>query len=129
MMTPAERLALQHAIRLSAQLEVEIGDRKGTEPIVAILHRARSAAAIALAALANVDPEDPKTIRALQNEVQRFEDMVGWVRAMIAEGLEADRELNDADRIEVQELTGMTPEQRAELARLGLSPSQGNEDA
>ena len=118
-----ERLALEHAIRISAQLEVQLTKKDAFRPVLAILHKARGLAQGAISELARVDPENPRLIRDLQNEIAVYQQMVNFVRELIAAGIEADQQISETDEYEIQEVTNMTPEQQAELQKLGVSPT------
>jgi hypothetical protein len=70
---------------------------KGT-PLHWVLARAKAKASDALVALVDADPEDAKAIRALQNDVTRFRDLVSFLRETIAEAEDANHALNAEDR-------------------------------
>ena len=130
MSDPLGLLALARAQILSEDVEEQLTARArdGYRPLVAILVKARRAAAEAIAALATADPEKPDDIRRLQNEVRRFEDMVRFTQELLAEGREERLEIADADRAELEELifspaADATAERVAEMRRLGLMSS------
>lgn len=56
-----------------------------------MLQRAKEGKAGALEALAEVDAEDPKAIRELQNEIMCATHFEQWLREVVAEGEEAER--------------------------------------
>lgn len=102
-MTPVDEhvLALD-AIRLGYKLKNEVmPEGKAGAPGISlvVLTRARNAAAEALMNLARVSPDDPKSIRALQNEVQRYFDLITWTQEAIDEGQHAS-EMFDRDDME-----------------------------
>lgn len=92
------KMAMQKAIAVSAEIEVQLEAERGCNPLVTVLQRARADAAEALWCLAAVDSENAKEIRALQNRVVRFTDLVGWLTAIVQEGFEADSVLSAEDR-------------------------------
>lgn len=97
-----ERIAaLTKTMRLSAEVEVEITSKAKSEPLLVVLHSAKELAVAALEGLITVDPEKPAEIRKLQNAVQRFLDMTGWLNQMLMDGLDAQHELTELQRQEV----------------------------
>lgn len=126
-MTPVvlERIAaLTETMRLSAAVEVEITSKAKSEPLLVVLHSAKETAIAALDALVSVDPEKPAEIRALQNQVQRFLDMAGWLNQMLMDGLDAQHELNELQR---QEAASFVMSEEDALA-LGISNEGGPHD-
>lgn len=64
-----------------------------------LLAAARKSAADALMALTDVDPDDAKEIRRLQNEIQRQRDLTEWMaQAVEAGNFEWNNSLTDGDR-------------------------------
>lgn len=118
----AERLALQRVIVLSAKIEA-ILTSKGQDVLLAVLSRARARAADALTALITVDAEDPKQIRALQNEFELFGLLVDHLREIVADGVAADDAITEATRDEYAELI-ITDEDRVAL---GIPPEGARE--
>jgi hypothetical protein len=105
MADPAQRIAWQRAVELSADIEIAMRkDIANAGPLLGILAKARDAAAEAIAALVTVDAEEPKEIRRLQNEAQRFTDMVRWLTEMLAAGVDADEGIGDEERTELIDL-------------------------
>lgn len=100
--------ALQRAIFLSADIEMQLASKAGGQPVVAILHRAREAAAAAIVALAETDPEQPSAIRTLQNDVRCFDRIVGWLREIVADGFQASDQVDLATREELAGAIGLT---------------------
>lgn len=121
MATGAERLADQRSIALSADLEIQLDKQAGLRPMVAILKKARDQAALAMNSLVYADPSNTDLIRGYQNEVRRYDDLVAWCQEIVNEGIEADRRLDEADRIEFSNLL-LSPEVAAESAALGVHP-------
>ena len=120
---PLYTLALQRASRLSIEVEAQLTSRVKSEPLLVVLHTAKEQAATALASLADVDPTDSIEIRRLQNEVARFDDLVRWLRQMLFDGPEADRELNVLQMQQARDLV-LNEE---DAAKLGL-PTEGTHD-
>jgi hypothetical protein len=114
---------LAKAVKLSAQVEVELTGAK-SEPLLMVVARGQERAIDALAGLATVDAEDPKAIRALQNEVVRFGNMIEWVRDMLHSGKEADKQLNDAQAQSARELIFS----QEDAAALGLPTERTHDD-
>jgi hypothetical protein len=124
---PAGALALARIIELSRDVEEQLTARRqhGTRPLQAVLAKARRRGAHALAALAEVAPHDQLEITRLQNEVRIFGDLVAYLREMVAAGLDAEAQIDDAERDELERLIAPPddrahPEQMAEYARLGI---------
>lgn len=113
----AEMLAMQRVIVLSAKIEAVLTS-KGQDILLAVLSRARVRAADALTALITVDPENPKNIRALQNELELFGLLVEHLRTIVEEGVAADDALNEATRDEFAEMI-LSDEDRVAL---GIPP-------
>jgi hypothetical protein len=103
MIEPATKAAMVEAMRVSADVEVQLTDRDGCRPLLHVLNRAQREAASALAELTRVDAEDPKSIRALQNIWARYEALVGWLRDIVAAGIEADAVLSEEAQSDLAE--------------------------
>jgi hypothetical protein len=98
---PIEALARQRLIKISAELEVELSDLRGGGPTREITRRLKARAAESLAALAIVDLFTDKGIDAaiaLQNEVKRYDEWIGWMREILNEGITYDREQSEDER-------------------------------
>ena len=115
------------AVTLSRDIEEQMTARAadGFRPLVAALQLARVEAGQAVAVLCDVDPTDTKEIRALQNQVQRFRDLVRWLKAIATAGIEAELALGDEDREDLERLVApprdaADGEREAEMIRLGL---------
>ncbi len=126
---PLVSIALQRAVALSAEIEAQLQVTEGCRPVAALLVRARREAADAMVGLAIVDPDDPKKIRALQNLILRFDDLVRWLREMVIAGEEADAEISGSDREELIILLSGSAEGQREAERLGLIGSSNHADA
>lgn len=117
---PAVRLADLAIIKASADLEVQLSTRQGGAPVIQILRIFRDRAAESLAALAFVDPEDAKAIRVLQNEVKRYDEIVGAMREIIIRGKQIDYEMTEEERDEMLDILLSQPDGERRAAELGL---------
>ena len=113
-----ERLALNRAVLLSAELEVQLDKNAKLQPMIAILAMAREQAALALKGLLYEDPTHTDKIREFQFEVRRYDDLVSWTHALIVAGKEADRRLDQMERDEFDEILN-SPEVADERRALG----------
>lgn len=120
-----ERLALERAVQVSAALEVQLEKNTKLQPMAAILGRAKEQAALAMRGLVFVDPTDVEKVRAFQFEVRRYDDLVEWARAIIVEGKEADRRLDELDR---QELASIITSPEVQDERDALRGDRTQED-
>ena len=105
---PVETLAMERVVRASAEIEAALID-KGN-PLCHILKRARKEAAAAIRDLVDADPSDPDKIRAIQNKVLRFDDLVRWLQAIVKEGIENNKNLSAAERDEFADMIAYRPE-------------------
>lgn len=100
-MNQSREMALQRMMEASASLEHQFEKDAYRRPVLFLLKKAREAAAIAYDALVySADPKDEATVRQLQHEIRRYDDLVAWCREIIAEGKEAERVLSENDRME-----------------------------
>lgn len=113
-----ERLALNRAVQISAELEVQLDKNPKTQPLIAVLSLAKEQAALAMRGLVMVDPNETKQVREFQNEVRRYDDLVLWMRQLIVEGKEADRRIAEMDREEFEDLIN-SPEVADERRAVG----------
>lgn len=86
---------LHRAFKLSVDIEAQLTVRTKSEPLLVVVATAKEAAVDALAALVSANPEDAVTIRKLQNEVRRYDDIVLWLHQMFLDGHDAERELSE----------------------------------
>ncbi len=98
---------LLRTVDLAAQIHGDLL-AKGGGPVAHILKRARGEAAEALAALIVVDPTQVEEIRKLQNEVNRYRDLVRFLSDAVSAGLEAETMLSKEDREDLLETLGLT---------------------
>lgn len=120
---PVTRLAMLRMISASADIEAQLMNNQGTRPIVIMLSRARTEAAVALAQLATVaraDAANIDVIRSLQDTVTRYDDLVRWLREIVASGFDCDQEITHEEREEMIEMLTRTPEGQEEAQELGL---------
>jgi hypothetical protein len=120
MMDALSRLALVRAEAAAADVEAQLSMSGGERPVLVMLQMAKQEAALAIAALVNVDADDPKKIRRLQNEVLRFIDLCRWIGDVLAAGSEAAQQISDEDRNELIEILSQTTEGQEQLVNLGL---------
>lgn len=113
-----ERLALNRAVIISAELEVQLDQSAKTRPMVAVLDLAREQAVLAMKGLVFEEPTNVEKIRAFQFEVRRYDDLVAWITKLIVDGKEADRRIEELDRIEFEEILN-SPEVADERRALG----------
>jgi hypothetical protein len=99
--------ALEAALNMGAAINKDVRLNQ-TSPVGALIALAKKEAALALAGLIDVDPEDHKEIRRLQNVVQRFLDMTHWVREALADARNALSTLSRQDRTEMERLLSET---------------------
>lgn len=93
----SEMAACRKLVELAANVEVQLRQPEDWTPLLAILSRAQDEAADAMLKLAIAPPDRPDVIRALQNQIWRFETLVRWLGEIVSEGDEAGRKI-DAQR-------------------------------
>lgn len=62
-----------------------------------IVHRANEQAVSAMDKLKACDPEDAKTIRAIQNEIRVAEQILDWLTGAVKQGLQAINIIDGAE--------------------------------
>jgi hypothetical protein len=97
-----ERRLAQNAVTLSDKIESDFIASHGG-PSAYILIRAKDDATEAMLALADVAPTDAKTIMALQYDIQRFRQLIGWMREAIEHGQEAWHKIKSQGQEELAE--------------------------
>lgn len=107
-------------ISIAADIDFQFFERAGFRPVVAILEKAKAEAAEAVAGLCVVDVNKPEDIRKLQNITARYDELVRWIKELISEGAEAERETTDKEREELLDILMETPEGEREAISLGL---------
>lgn len=121
---PLDRAAMQRAVELSADIEVQFTDKTGKNPVMALLGLAQKRAAEAIVAIASVDPENPKVIRGFQNEITCFALIVSWLREIVKDGFEASSLLDEQDRADLADAIGLTEDEAEQLLASGFSPHE-----
>lgn len=101
-LTATQRAALERAVILSAEVEIQLTSRDKTGPLLALLALARHHAAEALADLANMDLGD-RAAANKQMDVRCFQRIVEWLRDIVADGFDAELELSEAERYEIND--------------------------
>lgn len=98
------RTALQAVVRLSADAELELFHNRKRGPLTSVLLQAREDAIQGLIGLVNAPPADTENIRQLQNEVQRYVDLLTYTRKTLESGDEAIQEMRPEDQEEFRRL-------------------------
>jgi len=111
MRDPTEQGALQHAVSLSAGIELQLRHGQGNAPLLALLDRANRASAAAIVRLADVNPEDPAAIRSLQNDIKAFALIVAWLAELVRDGFEAGDFLDLQRREDLADLVGLNEDE------------------
>lgn len=94
MATALERhLAMASIIRHAAKIEADLAVIEGSQhtALQVVLYRTKERAIAAMTALIDAEPDKPGDIRALQNEIKIFMDVVGSLAETVREADEADR--------------------------------------
>jgi hypothetical protein len=124
---PQLELARRQMLKLveaSALLEVEFDQGRHWRPTLVIMQELRLRAAEAISALADVDPDDTKAIRRLQNEVQLFRMFVTTAKDIYDRGIEAGRLLDAETREELSEISGIARDQHVDETRESLDDAE-----
>lgn len=116
------RAAALYAINLSAEIEVELAKDSRGGPVLVLLALARAEAAEAIEMLADADPENPAEIRKQQNRIVCFRLICEWLNKIVADGYEADDELDEDDREDLADSVGLGPDEADDALRFGFSP-------
>lgn len=95
-----QMMAMRRLMEASASLEVQFDKDATRRPVLFLLKKARDAAVVAMDALVFCDPADAATVRQLQSEIRRYDELVTWCREIITEGNEADHRLTEIEREE-----------------------------
>lgn len=102
------RRALQHAVDLSAEVQLAVEGNPNGKVLMALLVRARDRAARAIVHLANADPEDTTFIRKMQNEITCFRLICEWLREIVIVGVDAADTIDEAVRVDLADVLGVT---------------------
>lgn len=103
-MQTEHRIANEALLRLAAATEIELLHDAKRGPLASVLLRAREDAVENLAALVKVDPAKTEHVRKLQNEVQRFLDLLGYTKQQMTDGDQAAEELRPDQQDELRRL-------------------------
>lgn len=93
----------RHLTVIDDAYNVRLAVKDKASPLAKVLDRAQQDARTANLALIVCDPENAKRIRALQWQITRYHDLIGYARAIV-----------EAGNVEQEDLSG---EERAEIAR------------
>lgn len=112
--------AAARAVLVDMYLDVKVQLERGTgtRPVLYMLSRARNQAVINLRKLIEIDASETEGIRSLQAEVRLYGDMVEAARELLVRGREADREIDEEDRIAIADVV----ENSVEAEAMGLPP-------
>lgn len=115
MIEPIEGLARAKLVEMCLDLSVQLERGTGTRPMLWILSQARARAADAIFALAKMDISADKIdeMRALQNEITLYGDMMESAKKMLIRGTEVDQEMTEEDRLAIAEF--LTTDQAREI--------------
>ena len=98
------------------QVQLEKGTSKGMRPVLYLLVEQRKKAASALLKMVEVDVSEQIALRELQNEVRLYTDMIGHCLKLFNKGRDAEQQIMERDRAEMEEIVGhMAPEERQRL--------------
>lgn len=97
-------LGLNGVIDLAIDVHVQLEKGTGTRPILWLLASARERAAQAMRNLVEIDPTDTAKIIILQGQAAAYSDLIDDCRALLNRGKEADRQLDEAARIEIADV-------------------------
>jgi hypothetical protein len=124
MIDAVEALSNEQLYQLAVDVQVQLEQGSGTRPVLWLLAQQRAKASVAMMKLVEVDASETQAIRALQNEVRLYGDLVEACQSLILRGREADSLINESDRSDMSEIIGdMSPEDR----RLHGFEQQGDE--
>lgn len=107
---PVKMIAMKRSVDISAEIEVQLIGARGTNPIIAMLAKAKDEAANAMVMLIREDPMDPGKIAMWQNQVLQFDNMVRWLSQLVKDGFEADRQIGSEEREELADLLAQNPD-------------------
>ena len=113
---PFESLGNEALVEIAydVQVQLEKGTAKGMRPVLWLLVQQRKRAASAMAKMVDIDVTEQEALRAAQNEVRLYGDLVGHCRALFSKGKDSIQQINEADRFEMEEIVGkMEPEEQS----------------
>ena len=123
---PIEQLGHTALLEMAYDIQVQLerGTAKGMRPVLWLLTEQRKKAAEAILKLILVDASEEIAIRQLQSEVRLYGDLIDHCRALFSRGRDAEQQIMESDRAEMEDLVGnMSPEERRQF---NLQP--GSED-
>jgi hypothetical protein len=100
---------------LAIDMQVQLEKGTGTRPVLWLLVRARRRAADAIFTLTTIDPTQTAAIITLQSQIQLYAELMEDCREMLTRGREADRKIDEEDRIEIADVLSID-----EARELGL---------
>ena len=103
---PLAGLGNEALFEIAADVQVQLERGTALRPVLWLLVQQRQKAAEAMAKMVQVDVSELDAMRALQNEIQLYRDLVEGCRALLVRGREADREIAEKDRTEMAEIIG-----------------------
>lgn len=115
---PFEALGNDVLLELAYDLQVQLerGTAKGMRPVLYLLVEQRKKAAVAIAKMIDVDVAETEALRSLQAEVRLYGDLVDSCKKLFNKGRDAEQQLVERDRAEMEEIVGrMAPEERNHL--------------
>lgn len=121
---PRERAAMQHALTLSADIEVQLTQVAGGAPLVALLRKATRASAAGLLELATVAPNDAMKIATLQTDIRAYDRIIEWMRELVADGFDAEDALEMFERDDLVDAIGLSEGDAQDALDRGLPPDQ-----
>lgn len=103
-----QKAAMHAAFRLAVDVNLEfVAQKTKRGPLFVVMVLARQDAIQAMQALVHVDPGKPEDVRKLQNEVQRFIDLLTYVAKIFEMGDEAEAQINAEAAEELRELVAL----------------------
>ncbi len=110
------RAAMKSRVFLSAQVEDQLTNMGAkASPLLRLLAIARERAADNIALLAYADASQSEQVRSLQVDIRCFDRIVEWLKQIVAEGVDADHQLDAIDRDDMLEVILGAAAEDAEL--------------
>lgn len=112
--------AAARAVLVDIYLDVKVQLEKGsgTRPMLYLLAGSRNRAVVALRKMIEIDASETESIRSLQAEVRLYGDMIETTRELLVRGHEADREIDEEDRVAIADMVSTDTEAQA----MGIQP-------
>ena len=127
MTDPVLKLAEARYIGLAAELERQLVDKEGTGPILEFVRVIKARGAESLAALAFKSAHDTNAIVTLQNEVKRYDELIGVLQDICKAGQSATEKLDDEAREELLDLLADGADEQAAIT-MGLVDGPDSSD-